>query len=76
MLPYPAYDIPESRMIYSIVGHDSSHFHHIYSYVCDQTISDGLTQNKKCHLIHNASLYVIIADDLFKRGTASTNFVK
>ena len=28
-LHYPAYDTPETRMICSIVGHDSSHYHHI-----------------------------------------------
>ena len=42
-LLYPAYDAFESRMIYSIVGHDSSYYHHIYSYLRDQTILDGLT---------------------------------
>ena len=55
-------------MIFSIVGHDASRYHHIYSYLHDQIIPNNLTQNKKCHLIHNASWYVIIANDLFRRG--------
>ena len=29
---------------------------------------DNLTHNEKCHLICNASRYVIIVDDLFRRG--------
>ena len=59
-------------MIYSIVVHDSSHYHHIYSYLCDQIILDGLTQNEKRHLIHNASQYVIIIDELFRRSLDGT----
>ena len=42
-LHYPTYDALETRMICSIVGQDSSHYHHIYSYLCDQIIIDGLT---------------------------------
>ena len=42
-LLYLAYNSPESRMIYSIVGHDSSCYDHIYSYLRDQIILDGLT---------------------------------
>ena len=72
MLHYPAYDTPKTRMIYSIVGHDSSRYHHIYSYLCDQIILDGLTWNEKRHLIRNASRYVIIADDLFRRSLDGT----
>ena len=66
-LLYPSYDTPKSMMIYSTVGHDSSCYHHIYSYLRDQIIPDGLTQNEKCHLICNASWYVIIATNLFRR---------
>ena len=40
--------------------------------MCDQTILDGLTQNEKCHLIHNASWYVIITNELFRRGLNGT----
>ena len=72
MLLYPTYDTPKSRMIYSIVGQDSSCYHHIYSYLHDQTILDGLTWNEKHHLIHIASHYVIIVDDLFRIGLDGT----
>ena len=72
MLLYPTYDIPKSRMIYSIVGQDSSHYHHNNSYLCDQTILDGLTWDEKHHLICTASQYVIIANDLFRRGLDRT----
>ena len=68
MLLYPAYESLESRMIFSIVGYESSRYHHIYSYLHDQTILNNLTENEKCHLICNASQYVIIANDLFRRG--------
>ena len=71
-LHYPAYDTPETQMICSIVGHDSSRYHHIYSYLHDQIIPDGLTRNEKRHLIRNASRYVIIADDLFRRSLDGT----
>ena len=59
-------------MICSIIGHDSSHYHHIYSYLHEQIIPDGLTWNEKHHLIRNASQYVIIADDLFRRSLDGT----
>ena len=71
-LHYPAYDTPKTWMIYSIVGHDSSRYHHTYSYLHDQIILDGLTQNEKHHLICNDSWYVIIADDLFRRSLDGT----
>ena len=71
-LHYPAYETPETRMNCSIVGHDSSRYHHIYSYLRDQIIPNGITRNEKRHLIHNASRYVIIADDLFRRSLDGT----
>ena len=71
-LLYPTYDSPKSRMIYSIVGHNSYFYHHIYSYLHDQTIPNNLTQNEKHHLICNASWYVIIVDNLFRRGLNRT----
>ena len=71
-LHYPTYDTPETWIIYSIIGHDSSRYHHIYSYLREQLIPDGLTQNEKRHLIRNASRYVIIVDDLFRRSLDGT----
>ena len=43
-----------------------------YSYLRDQIILDGLTWNEKRHLICNASRYVIITNDLFKRSLDKT----
>lgn len=71
-LHYPPYDTPDSRMIYSIIGQESSRYHHIYSYLRNQTILEGLSRNEKRYLIHNASHYVIIADDLYRRGLDET----
>ena len=42
-LHYLAYDSLESLMIYSIIGHDSSYYHHLYSYLHDQVILDTYT---------------------------------
>ena len=71
-LHYLAYDSPESRMIYSVIGHDSSCYHHLYSYVCNQIVLDTFFQNEKCQLIHSASRYVLLADDLYRCGLDST----
>ena len=71
-LHYPTYDTPDSKMICSIVVHESSRYHHIYSYLRNQTILEGLTRNEKHYLIRNASYYVIIADDLYRRGLDRT----
>lgn len=65
-LHYPAYDSPESQIVYSIIGHDSSRYNHIYSYLCDQIIPENLTHNEKRNLTQNASRYVIVVNDLFR----------
>ena len=71
-LHYPAYNSPDSRMICSVIGHDSSRYHHLYSYLCDQIILDTFSQNERCHLICNASRYVLVADNLYRRGLDDT----
>ena len=71
-LHYLAYDSPESQMIYLVIGHDSSCYHHLYSYLHDQVILDTYSQNKKFHLIHSASRYVLIAEDLYRHGLDGT----
>lgn len=71
-LQYLAYDSPESQIIYSIIGHDSSRYNHIYSCLRDQIIPSNLTRNEKRNLIQNASRYVTIANDLFRRGLDGT----
>lgn len=70
-LHYPAYDSLESQMACSIIGHDSSHYIHIYSYLRDQIVPKNLTCNEKRNLTQNAS-QSIIANDLFRQGLDST----
>ena len=65
-LHYPAYNSPDSRMICSVIGHDSSRYHHLYSYLRDQIIPDTFSRNERRHLIRNASRYVLVADDLYR----------
>lgn len=67
-LHYPPYESPGNCVIFTIIGHDSSHCAKIYSYLCDQIISYSLTHNKKWQLIHNVSCYTIIFGDLFRKG--------
>ena len=55
-------------MICPIIGHDSSCYHHLYSYLCDQIVLDTYTQNEKCHLINNALWYFLIANELYRHG--------
>lgn len=71
-LHYLAYDSPKTQIVCSIIGHDSSRYSHIYSYLCDQVILENLTHNEKRNLTRNASWYVIIANDLFRRGLDGT----
>ena len=42
-LHYPAYNSPDSRMIYSVIGHNSSYYRHLYSYLHDQIILDNFS---------------------------------
>ena len=71
-LHYPAYESPKSQMICSVIGHDSSYYHHLHSYLHDQVIIHTYSQNEKHHLIHSASWYVLIADDLYRCGLDGT----
>ena len=72
MLHYPAYNSPDSQMICSVIGHDSSRYHHLYSYLRDQIIPDTFSRNERRHLIRNASQYILVADDLYRRGLDGT----
>ena len=71
-LHYPTYNSPDSQMICSVIRHDSSCYHHLYSYLPNQIILDTFSWNEKCHLIHSASRYVLVADDLYRRGLDGT----
>lgn len=59
-------------MVCSIVGHDSSRYNHIYSYLRDQIILANLTRNEKRNLIRNTSWNVIIANEWYMRALDST----
>lgn len=65
-LHYLAYDSLETQIVCAIIGHDSSRYSHIYSYLRDQIILENLTHNAKRNLTRNASWYVIIANCLFR----------
>ena len=71
-LHFPAYETPDSRIIYSLVGQDSSCYSLIYSYLHNQTIPKNFTRNERRNLIRNTSRYVIIANDLYRRGLDGT----
>ena len=53
-LRQPTYDSPNNQVIYTIVGHDSSSYADIFSYLCDQILPENLTRNQKFQLFHNA----------------------
>ena len=46
-LSYPAYDSPETRMICTVVGYDSSRYKNLFSYLHDQIIPDSFNSFEK-----------------------------
>ena len=71
-LHYPIYDSPNNQVIHIVVGHDSSRYATIYSYLQDQIIPDNLTRNKKCQLIYNASHFTLVSGDLYRKSLDGT----
>ena len=67
-LRHPAYDSSDNQVIYTIVGHDSSCYAAIFSYLRDQVIPKTLTRNQKCQFLRNASHYILVFSDLYRRG--------
>jgi len=67
-LCHPSYDSSDNQVIYTIVGHDSSRYTAIFSYLYDQVIPKTLTHNQKCQLICNASHYTLVSGDLYKKS--------
>ena len=59
-------------MICSVVGHDSSRYQNLFSYLWDQIIPPSFNRHEKRYLIWNTSWYVIIGNDLYKRGLDGT----
>ena len=63
-LNHLTYDSHDDWIIFTIVGHDSSCYSTIFSYVRDQTIPKNLTCNKKCQVIRKALHYTLVFDDV------------
>ena len=71
-LRQPAYDSSNNQVIYTIVGHDSSRYADIFSYLHDQILLENLTHNKKCQFLRNASHYILVYGNLHRRGLDGT----
>ena len=67
-LCHPAYDSSDNQVIYIVVGHDSSRYMAILSYLCDQVIPKTLTRNQKCQLLHNAPHYTLVSGNLYRKS--------
>ena len=67
-LRHPTYDFFDNQVICTVVGHDSSYYAAIFSYLCDQVIPDTLTCNQKFQLLRNASHYTLVSGDLYRKG--------
>ena len=44
--PHPTYDSFDNHVIYTIVGHNSSYYTTIFSYLCDNVIPKNVTCNQ------------------------------
>ena len=71
-LCYPAYDSPNNQVINIVVGHDSSWYTTIFSYLRDQVMPDNLSCNEKCQLICNASHFTLVFGDLYRKSLDGT----
>ena len=65
-LHYPTYS-HDDQTIHAMITHDSSHYASIFSYLRDQIVPDNLTHNEKCQLICNASHFILISSDLYRK---------
>ena len=71
-LRHPAYDSSDNQVICTVVGHDSSRYAPIFSYLRDQVIPETLTRNQKRQLLRNASHYTLVSGDLYRKGLDGT----
>ena len=71
-LHHTTYDSPNSQLICTIVGHDSSYYAAIFSYLHDQVILETLMCKQKCQLLHNASHYTLVSSDLYRKSLEKT----
>ena len=67
-LCHPAYNSSDNQVICTVVGHDSSRYVAIFSYLCDQVIPKILTHNQKFQLLCNTSHYTLVSGDLYRKG--------
>ena len=67
-LHHPTYGFPNNQVISTIIGHDSSLYAVIFSYLCDQVIPETLTCNPKIQLLYNASHYTLVFGDLYRKN--------
>lgn len=54
-LHHPTYDSLNDHSIYTMVGHESSRYSSIFSYLCDHILPKNIMSNEKCQLIQNSS---------------------
>ena len=71
-LRQPTYDSPDNQVICTVVGHDSSHYANIFSYLHDQILPKNLTCNQKFQFLRNVSHYILVFGDLYRRGLDET----
>ena len=71
-LHHPIYDSQESHVICTLVGHDSSRYGAIYSYIHDGIIPKIFNWSKHRNLIRNASRHSLISGDLYRKGLDGT----
>ena len=71
-LHHPIYDSQESRVICTLVGHESSHYGAIYSYIRDGIIPETFNRSERRNLIQNASHHSLISGDLYRKGLDGT----
>lgn len=67
-LRHPTYNSLDDHIIYTMIGHDSSHYSTIFSHLHDQIVPNNLTRNEKCQLICIASHYTLVSGDFYRKG--------
>lgn len=71
-LHHPTYDSSNNQVICTIVGHDSSHYSAIFSYLHDQIVPKNLTCNQNHQFLHNTSHNIVVSGDLYRKGLDRT----
>ena len=71
-LHHPIYDSQEIHVVCTLVGHESSCYGFIYSYLHDGTIPKTFNWYECRNLIQNASCHSLISRDFYRRGLDGT----